>query len=263
MKQQSKLLIGDSINILPTIANDSVDCIITSPPYWGLRDYGIDNQLGLEATLDEYLLKLEKIFIEINRVLKSDGTFWLNIGDCYTSGNRKYRAPDKKNTARHLIFRPDNPVGLKNKDLVGLPWRLAFKLQELGWYLRSDIIWQKPNSMPESVKDRVHRNHEYLFLLSKSEKYYFDNNELLKNVNTNKSVWCVKQSKFNGNHFATFPIDLVIPCILSSTKKGGVVLDPFCGSGTVGIACKELNRNFIGIDINPDFIEMTKTRLGI
>ncbi len=263
--KSSSLILGDSLSILPTLSDKSIDCIITSPPYWGLRDYGTKDQIGLEHSINEYYSNLISVFTELKRILKDDGTLWLNIGDSYTSGNRKYRSVDKKNGARSMSFRPDNPVGLKNKDLIGIPWHLVFKLQEIGWYLRCDIIWHKPNAMPESVKDRPYRNHEYIFLLSKSEKYYFNNKALVNKDDSKilRSVWSINLNKFYGNHYATFPLDLIEPCIKSSTKENEVVLDPFCGTSTVGEACVMHNRKFIGIDIKKEFIEMSKKRLNI
>ncbi len=168
---ESLLLEGDVSEALPLLPDASVQCIITSPPYWGLRDYGIRGQIGLEPTVAAYVFKLTALFSELRRILKPDGILWLNIGDGYTSGNRGWRAPDKKNPNRAMSVRPDNPPGLKDKDLLGVPWRLAFALQADGWYLRSDIIWHKPNAMPESVKDRPTRAHEYIFLFTKEEQY--------------------------------------------------------------------------------------------
>jgi len=166
---------GNALDVLRKIPSESFQTVITSPPYWGVRDYGIKGQIGLEKTLDQYLNKILLVFYEVKRVLKKNGTLWLNVGDIYTSGNRGYRASDKLNPARFMKQgRPDNPIGLKNKDLIGLPWRIAFLLQKDGWFLRSDIIWHKPNGMPESVKDRPTKSHEYIFLLSKTEKYFYD-----------------------------------------------------------------------------------------
>ncbi len=170
----SLILLGDASRVLARLPAASVRCVVTSPPYWGLRDYGIHGQIGLEETLAQYIGGLVGVFREMRRVLRPDGTFWLNIGDGYTSGNRGWRAPDKKNPARAMSVRPDTPAGLKPKDLIGVPWRLALALQDDGWFLRSDIIWHKPNAMPESVKDRPTRCHEYVFLLSKSESYYYN-----------------------------------------------------------------------------------------
>ncbi|MBI9082980.1 MAG: site-specific DNA-methyltransferase [Desulfobacterales bacterium] len=249
------LIASDALKALRKLPDKYFSAVITSPPYWGIRDYGVKGQIGLEDNVHQYVLNLAKVFREVKRVLKDNGTIWLNIGDSYASGNRKYRANDKKYGARSMSIRPKNPKGIKNKDLIGVPWRLAFKLQQESWYLRSDIIWYKPNAMPESVKDRPHRNHEYLFLFSKKECYYF-NNEGLKNCDGSKmrSVWKIARNSYNGNHFATFPESLVLPCIKSSTKKYDYVLDPFCGVGTVGKICNKLNRGFVGIDLNKEYI---------
>ncbi|MDR1677037.1 MAG: site-specific DNA-methyltransferase, partial [Deltaproteobacteria bacterium] len=192
--KSSTIFEGDALTVLRRIESKSVRCTITSPPYWGLRTYGICDQIGLEDTVSQYINKLVSVFSEVKRVLADDGTFWLNIGDSYTSGNRGYRAPDKKNPARAMNIRPDTPDGLKPKDLIGLPWRLAFALQSDGWFLRNDIIWNKPNAMPESVKDRPSRSHEYIFMLTKSEKYYYDwqaSKELTDNggLRNRRSVW--------------------------------------------------------------------------
>jgi site-specific DNA-methyltransferase (adenine-specific) len=246
--------------------SESVRCVVTSPPYWGLRDYGIDEQIGLEDTLSQFIYRLVGIFSEIKRVLTTDGTLWLNIGDGYTSGNRGWRAPDKKNPARAMDIRPDTPEGLKPKDLIGVPWRLAFALQEDGWYLRSDVVWHKPNAMPESVKDRPARSHEYLFMLSKSERYFYDWQAVRESTDcgglrNRRSVWSVNTKPFAGAHFATFPPDLIRPCILASTEPGDYVLDPFFGSGTVGLVCQEENRHYVGIEINPTYVALAAERL--
>ncbi|MDB5024306.1 MAG: modification methylase M [Mucilaginibacter sp.] len=259
----SIIFIGDCVNVLKRLRSNSVQCIITSPPYWGMRDYNIQGQIGLENEINEYFLKLELVFNEAKRILKKNGTLWLNIGDGYTSGNRKYRASDKKNPARKMTTRPDTPSGLKRKDLIGIPWKLAFRLQESGWYLRSDIIWHKPNGMPESVKDRPYRNHEYLFLLSKSERYQFDAEALkAENGKRQRSVWEVPTKANNIKHSAIFPEDLIIGCVECSTKKDEFVLDPFFGSGTVGKICKELDRKFIGIEINSEYVSMALERIN-
>ncbi|MEM9103756.1 MAG: site-specific DNA-methyltransferase [Pseudomonadota bacterium] len=245
----------------------SVRCVVTSPPYWGLRDYGIDGQIGLEATLPQFINHLVSVFAEIKRVLKDDGTLWVNIGDGFTSGNRGYRAPDKKNPARAMSVRPDTPEGLKPKDLMGIPWRLAFALQDDGWYLRSDVVWNKPNAMPESVKDRPTRSHEFLFMFTKSEKYYYDR-EAVKEPGANgklrnrRTVWDINTQAFPGAHFATFPTALIEPCILASTKPGDYVLDPFFGSGTVGVSSIDLDRRYVGIELNPEYVSIAADRLS-
>jgi site-specific DNA-methyltransferase (cytosine-N4-specific) len=264
--QGSTLFLGDALTVLRRLPCESVKCIVTSPPYWGLRDYGIAEQIGLEKTLPQFINHLVAIFSEAKRVLANDGTLWLNIGDGYTSGNRGWRAPDKKNPARAMEVRPNTPEGLKSKDLIGVPWRLAFALQEDGWYLRSDVVWHKPNAMPESVKDRPSRSHEYLFMLTKSERYFY-NHEAVKEsadgggTRNRRSVWHVNTKPFAGAHFATFPPDLILPCILASTEPDDFVLDPFFGSGTVGLVCQEQNRRYIGIELNSEYVTLAFERL--
>lgn len=262
----STLFAGDALTVLRRLPTESVRCIVTSPPYWGLRDYGIEEQIGLEQTMQQFLHRLVAIFAEARRVLTNDGTLWLNIGDGYTSGNRGYRAPDKKNPARAMTTRPDTPDGLKSKDLIGIPWRLAFALQEDGWYLRSDIVWNKPNAMPESVKDRPVRSHEYLFMFTKSERYLYHWEDMREpadggGLRSRRSVWNVNTKPFSGAHFATFPPDLIRPCILASSEPGDFILDPFFGSGTVGVVCQDENRQYLGIELNPDYIALAANRL--
>jgi site-specific DNA-methyltransferase (adenine-specific) len=259
----SCIIEGDAHVVLARLPDRCVQSIVTSPPYWGLRDYDSPGQIGLEETLPQYLNRLVAIFAETRRVLKDDGTLWLNIGDGYTSGNRGWRAPDKKNAARAMDVRPDTPEGLKPKDLLGIPWRLALRLQEDGWYLRSDIIWHKPNAMPESVKDRPTRAHEYIFLLSKREQYYYDRGAVLEaNQRNRRSVWSVNTLPLSMPHAATFPPALVRPCILASTRPGDTILDPFFGSGTVGLVCEETGRNYLGIELHPDYVKLAAERLG-
>lgn len=265
--KRSVLIEGDALDTLKELPDESVNCIITSPPYWGLRDYGIKGQIGLEGELKEFINKLTKIFDEGKRVLKSDGVLWLNIGDGYTSGNRGYRDSDKKNPARGMEIRPDTPEGLKEKDLIGIPWRLAFALQDNGWYLRSDIIWNKPNAMPESVKDRPTKSHEYLFLLTKSKDYKFYHENISERgmngkMRRKRSVWDIKTKPVKNLHFATFPIDLIAPCILSTTDEEDIILDPFCGSGTVGVAGIRSNRKFVGVELNPEYLKIAKERIA-
>ena len=254
---------GDALTILQRLPDASVQCVVTSPPYWGLRDYNIADQIGLEETLPQFVQKLRTVFSEVRRVLKDDGVFWLNIGDGYTSGNRRWRAPDKKNPARAMSVRPDTPDGLKPKDLLGIPWRLAFALQDDGWYLRADIVWNKPNAMPESVRDRPTRSHEYLFMFTKSERYFYDRATILEeNGRNRRSVWNVHTQGFNGAHFATFPPKLVEPCILASSRPGDFILDPFFGSGTVGTVASENERHYIGIELNPAYVQLAAERLS-
>ncbi|WP_244251346.1 DNA-methyltransferase [Pseudomonas corrugata] len=263
----STIFEGDAITVLRRLPSNSVRCVVTSPPYWGLRDYGIDDQIGLELTMPQFIQKLVAVFSEVRRVLTDDGTLWINIGDGYTSGNRGYRATDKKNPARAMTVRPDTPEGLKPKDLMGIPWRLAFALQDDGWYLRTDIIWNKPNAMPESVKDRPTRSHEFIFMFSKSEKYFYNSDAVkqvadgggLRNLRT---VWNVNTKPYAGAHFATFPPELVRPCVKASTEPGDFVLDPFFGAGTVGLVCNEEDRKYAGVELNPSYVDLAVERLG-
>jgi len=262
----STIFEGDVLHALDHIADQSVQCVVTSPPYWGLRDYNIDGQIGLEETLAQFINRLVEVFSRVRRVLKDDGILWLNIGDGYTSGNRAYRATDKKNPARAMTVRPGTPEGLKPKDLMGIPWKLAFALQQDGWYLRMDIIWNKPNATPESVKDRPTRAHEYLFMLTKSEKYFYDamREPTADGRSRNRrSVWNVNTKSTPYAHFATFPTELIEPCILSSSRPGDFVLDPFFGSGTVGVVSKEQGREFVGIELNPEYVGIATKRLGL
>jgi site-specific DNA-methyltransferase (cytosine-N4-specific) len=255
----SFLIEGDVHFALGRLPSESVQCVVTSPPYWGLRDYGISGQIGLEPTLAGFIQALTNVFAEVKRVLKHDGILWLNIGDGYTSGNRGWRAPDKKTPNRAMNVRPDNPPGLKDKDLIGIPWRLALALQENGWFLRSDIVWHKPNVMPESVKDRPTRAHEYLFMLTKAEHYRYDH-EAVKEptgdglTRNRRTVWNINTSNSGSSHIAAFPQALVEPCILASTEPGEFVLDPFFGSGTVGLVAERLGRRYIGIELNPAYV---------
>jgi len=262
----STLYEGDALTVLRRMPSKSVRCVVTSPPYWGLRDYGVDEQIGHEDTILQFVHRLVAVFSEVRRVLMDDGTLWLNIGDGYTSGNRGYRAADKKNPARAMNVRPNTPEGLKSKDLIGIPWRLAFALQEDGWYLRSDVVWNKPNAMPESVKDRPARSHEFLFMMTKSEKYYYDWQAVRESTDggglrNRRSVWQVNTKPFAGAHFATFPPDLIRPCILASTKPGDYVLDPFFGSGTVGLVSQQENRRYLGIELSPEYVTLAVDRL--
>jgi site-specific DNA-methyltransferase (cytosine-N4-specific) len=254
---------GDALTVLRRLPADCVQCAITSPPYWGMRDYDHPGQIGLEETLSQFLDRLAAVFTEVKRVLKDDGTLWLNVGDGYTSGNRGWRAPDKKNPARAMSVRPDTPEGLKPKDLLGVPWRLAFRLQEDGWYLRSDVVWHKPNAMPESVKDRPTRAHEYVFMLTKNEQYYYERTAILEiNGRNKRSVWSVNTQPLSLGHFSTFPPALIRPCVLVSTRPGDYVLDPFFGSGTVGLVSEETGRNYIGIELHQEYVQIAAERLN-
>ncbi|MCI8439851.1 MAG: site-specific DNA-methyltransferase [Oscillospiraceae bacterium] len=261
--EHSLIIESDAVLALQRLPSASVQCVVTSPPYWGLRDYGIDGQIGLENNLQQYINKLVSVFAEAKRILRDDGVFWLNIGDGYTSGNRGYRAPDKKNPARAMSVRPDTPEGLKSKDLLGIPWRLALALQADGWYLRSDIVWNKPNAMPESVKDRPTRSHEYVFMLTKNERYYYDYQAIKENGRNKRTVWNINTVPFSKAHFATFPPSLIEPCILASTREDDFILDPFFGSGTVGVVCQEFGRRFVGVELNGEYVRIAKARLGV
>lgn len=268
----SRVVRGDALEALREVADGTFRCCVTSPPYWGLRDYGIPNQIGAEAEFGRYFDHLCAVFREVRRTLTDDGTLWLNIGDGYSSGNRTWRDADKKNRARGMSYRPPTPPGLKPKDLLGVPWRLAFALQTDGWYLRSDIIWYKPNAQPESVKDRPARAHEYLFLLTKSQDYYYDYQAMQEPAvqggrpngksRNRRTVWPINTEPFPEAHFATFPPSLITPCILAGSEPGDMVLDPFFGSGTVGVVCRALGRRFVGIELNPDYVEIAERRLS-
>lgn len=260
------IIIGDARTELAKLGSGIFQCCITSPPYWGLRDYGIEGQIGAEAKLDDYIRDLVSVFAEVRRSLSDDGTLWLNIGDSYTSGGRTWRDADKKNPARGMDYRAPTPEGLKPKDLIGVPWKVAFALQADGWYLRSDIIWHKNNGLPESVKDRPSRVHEYVFLLSKSERYSYEH-EAVKEAAVNgrkrncRSVWTINTEPFAEAHFATFPRELVTRCLLAGSKEGSLVLDPFFGSGTVGEMCQLFGRRFVGIELNPEYVGIAERRL--
>jgi DNA modification methylase len=320
---------GDALELLRAMPDESVHCCVTSPPYWGMRDYGIDGQLGLEATPVAYVERMVEVFREVRRVLRRDGTLWLNLGDCYATGagavgdhpgggeqgarwrgdvdrhrDDRRRAPNsEKQTAAAMgpQTQPNRmPIsGLKPKDLVGMPWRVAFALQADGWWLRSDIIWAKPNPMPESVTDRPTKAHEYLFLFAKSRRYYYDaeavaepiaeqtevdrvdsgrftpdrgfpgatdhgNGRLGANPNgrrNKRTVWEIATAPFPAAHFATFPPALVEPCVLAGTAPGSTVLDPFAGAGTTGLVALRLGRSFIGLELNPRYVEMARRRI--
>ena len=267
------ILVGDVREQLRTLPDSSVHCVVTSPPYWGLRDYGVTGQLGLEATFEAHVTAMAEVFREVRRVLRDDGTAWVNYGDSYL-----------------------------NKQLVGMPWRVAFGLQADGWYLRSDIIWAKPNPMPESVTDRPTKSHEHIFLLSKSPRYFYDADavredaihagkvvamgpkSLSKRQATGagvpasgnalademtgpagrnlRDVWTVATHPYAGAHFATFPPELIRPCIRAGCPEGGTVLDPFFGSGTTGLVCDQEGRDWIGIELNPEYASLARRRLN-
>lgn len=302
------IYVGDCIEVLKGMKENSIDSCVTSPPYYRLRNYGIDGQIGLEESPEEYVAKLVEIFREVRRILKPEGTLWVNIGDSYAgSGKGAANYPEtshsKQNTNRGSFgtFIPKTKTDreIKNKDLIGIPWMLAFALRADGWYLRQDIIWAKPDPMPESVKDRCTRSHEYIFLLSKSKKYYFDNMAIqepakyagtapyapkgsfegkrkhaheefkhisqsfraIRDFRNKRDVWQVGVSRYRGAHFATFPEKLIEPCILAGTPKGGIVIDPFFGAGTTGVVALKNSRKYIGIEINPNYAEIAKRRI--
>jgi site-specific DNA-methyltransferase (cytosine-N4-specific) len=261
-----EIFLADARKKLSEFDDEFFQCCVTSPPYWGLRDYDHPNQIGAEPILDDYIADLVSVFREVRRTLRSDGTFWLNMGDAYTSGGRTWRAPDSKNAGRAMTYRPDTPAGLKPKDLIGLPWKIAFALQADGWYLRSDIVWNKPNCQPESVKDRPTRSHEYVFLFSKSERYYFDHAAITEpgtdKRKNRRSVWNINTEPFKGAHFAVFPSRLVELCLLSGSTESSHVLDPFLGSGTVGAVSKRLRRRCVGIEMKPAYAKMASARIA-
>jgi len=320
---ESQILCGDCLERLKELPDGIADCCITSPPYYGLRDYGVDGQIGLETTPEKYIDKLVSVFREVKRVLKDDGTLWLNIGDSY-AGSGKGRNADgtsnvasdcKQATSKGTLEGKLTKSGsgtAKPKDLIGIPWMLAFALRDDGWYLRQDIIWHKPNPMPESVRDRCTKSHEYVFLLSKSPRYYFDyeaiqeeatgydgrKDLMLKGSNkyssgdylpdqngqpmaarghvrwrfettqygeilpirNKRDVWTVPTQAINDAHFATYPEKLVEPCILAGSRVGGIILDPFFGSGTTGLVASKLNRLYIGIELNPQYVRIGRKR---
>jgi DNA modification methylase len=307
------IFIGDVLKMIGSVRDESVDCCVTSPPYYGLRDYGMDGQLGLEQSPSEYIENLVEVFRCVRRAIRNDGTLWVNIGDSYAgsgkgpAGNLGKSHNERDMSYTHLSGKV--PDGCKPKDLIGIPWMLAFALRADGWYLRQDIIWHKPNPMPESVKDRCTKSHEYIFMLSKSPKYYYDadaikepcvngdsaspreskgaktknsgrrdkQGELGKQTYTGfneryfskpalthrnkRDVWTVTTKPYKGSHFATFPPDLIEPCILAGSRVGGVVLDPFMGSGTTCMVAKQNGRGYIGIELNPEYVELAKKRI--
>jgi site-specific DNA-methyltransferase (cytosine-N4-specific) len=267
-KNLCTILEGDARILLKDCPDNYFQCVVTSPPYWGLRDYGIDGQIGAETDVRDYIKDLVVLFREVRRTLADDGTLWLNIGDSYTSGGRTWRGDDAKNKGRGMSYRAPTPEGLKPKDLIGVPWHLACALQEDGWYLRTEIVWNKPNCQPESVKDRPTRAHEYVFLLTKSEKYYYDAKAIMEpalsstqKAKNRRTVWNINTEPYAGSHFAVFPKKLVRLCIAAGTKEGSKVLDPFLGSGTTGVVCNEMGRECVGIELNADYAQLARERL--
>lgn len=328
MLEVNKIYCGDCVEVLKTFPSESISCCITSPPYYGLRDYGVDGQIGLEETPEEYIERLVGVFQEARRVLKNDGTLWLNVGDSYFS-NIKGTGENGKSSGLNCKRNSDGTfhidshasaghfgkktirkgtLDIKPKDLIGIPWMVAFALRADGWYLRQEIIWSKPNAMPESVKDRCTRSHEHIFMLSKSRKYYYDSDAIKEDAVTadrtsprgskgtqtlsagrrkqdginkrqytgfndryaesaaplkrnKRDVWTISTKSFKGAHFATFPCGLVEPCLLAGCPKDGIALDPFFGSGTVGVVALNNGRNYIGIDLNSSYCKMAQERL--
>lgn len=300
---------------LKKLPDNSVNCCVTSPPYYGLRDYGNPEQIGLEITPEEYIQKLVDVFREVRRVLIDDGTLWVNIGDSYFGSGKgaemypenakKYKQATNKGSLSKAIASKKFP-GYKPKDLIGIPWMLAFALRADGWYLRKDIIWNKPNPMPESVRDRCTNSHEYIFHLSKSNKYYYDCDSIMeeafydgskdtrmkgshkysqigitglntqtmaargherwkmkngKYLKNKRDVWTVPTNSFKGAHFATYPEKLIVDCIKAGCPENGIVVDPFMGSGTTAIVARKLNRNYIGFELNAEYLKIAKKRI--
>ena len=295
------ILCGDALEQLRTLEAESVHTCVTSPPYYNLRDYGTAGQIGMEETPEEYIDKLVDVFREVWRVLRTDGTLWVNIGDSYATRSGPQPPRNTRNRCGHTA--KATPDGYKYKDLIGIPWLLAFAMRADGWYLRQDIIWHKTNAMPESVRDRCTKAHEYIFLLSKSAHYYFDAAAIREQCGTKgnartfrgggaytggrsfqnsvrvereshgnsanstggrnkRSVWSMATGQFKAAHYATFPERLVEPCILAGCQEGGTVLDPFAGSGTTGVVAKRLRRHFVGVEINPDYWQMATDRIA-
>ena len=304
--------VGDCLHTLRRMPDGSVQCCVTSPPYWGLRDYGHDGQIGLESTPEAYVARMVEVFREVGRVLRDDGTLWLNLGDSYAATSRSSGASmastlNTKPTAAKTAAQRERgtwKTGIgdaKPKDLLGIPWRVAFALQADGWYLRQDIIWHKPNPMPESVTDRCTKAHEYVFLLAKNERYYYDSEAVSeagawcgkqlgivrgKKVRAEsmgrkpsgnevpgadaiaparrnrRSVWTITPKPFIGAHFAVMPPDLADLCIRAGCPEGGVVLDPFGGAGTVGLVADRLGRDAVLCELNPEYAELARRRIA-
>lgn len=307
----ASIIVGDCIESMQAMPAQSVHCCVTSPPYFGLRDYGHAGQIGLEKTPEAYVARLVEVFREVRRVLRDDGTLWLNLGDSYASTGGHTKLGESSQRQGRTNVSEQNKVkgyaggdGIKVKDLIGIPWRVAFALQADGWYLRQDIIWQKPNPMPESVRDRCTKAHEYIFLLSKSERYFFDSEAMKEPATSNasgtaasfkrngskreqtipgqaygthrperedvaynktrnrRSVWTVATRPYKGAHFATYPPDLIRPCILAGCPAGGTVLDPFGGSGTTAQVALEEGRAAVLCELNPDYAELARQRIA-
>jgi DNA modification methylase len=297
-----RILVGDCRDGMATLPDQSVQTCVTSPPYFGLRDYGHDGQIGLEPTPDEFVEALVSVFREVRRVLKDDGTVWLNLGDSYVGSANNGGTASKTMQGTQAATGKNLPTkrgeGLKQKDLIGIPWRVAFALQADGWYLRQDIIWHKPNPMPESVQDRCTKAHEYLFLLTKSERYFYDADAIAEDLQrpphapgnkasadaghlrndvgidrmqkvwgesgrrNKRSVWTITTKPYSEAHFATFPPDLIEPCILAGSRPGDVVLDPFGGSGTTGAVAVGHGRRAVLCELNPEYAALAVERVG-
>lgn len=254
--------IGDCRDVLKTLADQSVHCIVTSPPYFWLRDYEVDGQIGHEHDLDAFVDVIASVFDEAKRVLRADGVVWLNLGDSYYSGNGQPTGSDPRSASRNFSrtkLRPLDVSGwdIPKKSLCGIPWRVALEMQRRGWTLRSDVIWCRPTALAEpSVKDRPSRQHEYLFMFAKSRRYWFDRASLKE-----ESVWHIAHQRGLDGHSAAFPVELAEQCILSGCPVGGTVLDPFGGAGTTGLVADRLNRNAILIELNPQYAEMARKRI--
>jgi DNA modification methylase len=288
---QATIYVGNVLEQIKNIADASVQCVVTSPPYWGLRDYGHDDQIGLESTPEAYVANMVEVFREVRRILKDDGVLWLNLGDSYAGNNSRASNNGRAGfgAKREGVFTKSGQ-GLKPKDLVGIPWRVAFALQSDGWWLRQDIIWHKSNPMPESVTDRCTRSHEYVFMLTKSQTYFYDaetikeptkypnevrrfsnkdpntfrndNEQMTIGEKKNKrSVWSINTKPFKGAHFAVMPEKLVEPCVLATSKPNDLVFDPFTGSGTVAVVALNNQRNFVGTELNPDYAQIARNRI--
>ena len=242
---------------------------VTSPPYYGLRDYGgEESQIGLEQSPEEYIEQMVEVMSLVRDCLTDDGTLWLNIGDSYynyrpgKSYVKQTVSKTDQDLPEHTSKRANKLEGLKEKDLIGIPWMLAFALRKDGWYLRQDIIWHKPNPMPESVRDRCTKSHEYIFLLSKKQNYYFDVDAIKEPTRRKRSVWNVQNKPYRGSHFAVYPPELIEPCILAGSEEGDIVLDPFMGSGTTAMVAKSLGRDYIGCELHEDYGNLIQKRIG-
>lgn len=308
--ETDRILCGDALEMLRTLPDNSVHCCVTSPPYYVLRDYGVDGQIGREDTPAQYVARLTDVFSEVRRVLRPSGTLWLNIADTYAGkGNQGDSVDPKYPNGRtgQTVAINRRVEGCKAKDMIGIPWMLAFALRDSGWYLRSDIIWMKANPMPESRKDRPSRCYEHVFLLTKSRSYYYDAAAIAEPVaestpmrmrrkfgknkysagipgqahqhlndyrpngyaeedipllRNKRDVWQINSVPYKGAHFAAYPPKLVETCLLAGCPQDGIVLDPFLGSGTTAAVAKQMGRHYIGIELNPDYCELAKQRIG-